>query len=306
MNPTQRGVLYGAGAYFLWGAFPLYFRLMEESGAFEIVLHRILWGLVVCVAVVSLTRAWRRVAPVLRTPRQVLPLAAAAAFLAVNWGVYVYAVNSQHVVEASLGYFINPLVTVVLGVVVLRERLRRAQWVAVGIGAVAVAVLTVDYGRLPWISLVLAGSFGVYGLLKKQVGADVGALESLTTETLVLAPFAVVALAVLEAGGDGTFTADPPWQALLLASTGVITVVPLLLFAAGARRVPLSTMGLLQYLTPALQLAAGVLLLGETMPASRWFGFGLVWLALVVLTADTLRAARVRSRLAREADPLPA
>jgi chloramphenicol-sensitive protein RarD len=213
------------------------------------------------------------------------------------------------VVEASLGYFINPLVTVLLGVLVLRERLRSLQWAAVGVGTVAVVVLTLDYGRPPWIALTLALSFGLYGLIKNRVGAAVGALASLTTETLVLAPVAAVGLIWFETTGRGHFGANPPWQGLLLASVGVATVVPLLFFAAAARRVPLSTMGLLQYMTPVLQLLCGVVLLGERMAASRWAGFALVWVALVVLTVDSLRTARLRARRSVspvEPDPLPA
>lgn len=300
-----RGAAFGLGAYVLWGAFPLFFKLLEGSGAFEIVLHRVLWSLLVCLVVVTALRQWADLVVVLRTRRAVVMLGAAAVFLAVNWGVYIYAVNADHVVEASLGYFVNPLVTVLLGVVVLRERLRPAQWVAVGLGAVAVAVLTVDYGRPPVIALTLAATFGMYGLLKNRVGVSVGALPSLTTETLVLAPVAAVALVALEVSGAGTFSDDAPWRGLLLASAGVVTVVPLLLFAAAARRVPLSTMGLLQYVTPVLQLLCGVVVFGETMPASRWVGFAIVWAALVVLTLDSLRSARLRARTPAAA-PLPA
>lgn len=286
----RRGAWYGTSAYLLWGAFPLYFRLLERSGAVEILLHRISWSLLVCLAVVALTRTWTEVRSTLRNPRWAAMLGLAASVLAINWGVYIYAVNSSHVIEASLGYYINPLVTVVLGVVVLRERLRRLQWAAVGIGAVAVAVLTAAYGRPPWIALILAGSFGLYGLLKNRIGGSVGALASLTTETVLLAPLAVTAVVWTELSGQGHVTENPPWQGLLLASSGVATVIPLLLFAASARRVPLSTLGLLQYLTPTLQLLCGVLLLGEHMPAVRWAGFGLVWVALLLLTADTLLA----------------
>lgn len=294
---------FGFAAYFLWGVFPLYFRALDASGALEILLHRILWSLVILAVVVAAVRATRvDLRAVLRRPRTVALLAAAAFALSLNWGIYIYAVNSGQVVEAALGYFINPLVTVALGVAVLRERLRRAQWAAVGIGALAVVVLTVDYGRPPWIALFLALSFGCYGLVKNRVGGSVGALSGLTTETLVLGPVALAVLAWYEAAGRGTFTVDAPWQALLLASSGLVTVGPLLLFAAAARRVPLTTMGLLQYLTPMLQLLCGVLLLGEYVPPARWVGFGLVWLALVVLTADSLRAARraVRAAPARE------
>ena len=307
MNPeARRGVLYGIGAYGLWGVFPLYFRLLERSGALEVVVHRVLWSLLVCGLVVAAVRGWAELRAVLAEPRHVIALGVGAVLLAVNWGVYIYAVNSGQVIEASLGYYINPLVTVLLGVVVLRERLRRLQWVAVGVGAAAVAVLTGAYGRPPFIALTLAVSFGLYGLIKNRVGATVGAVTSLTTETLVLAPPAAALLVWLELHGEGHFTDNPPWQALLLVSVGLATVVPLLFFAAAARRVPLSTVGLLQYMTPTLQLLCGVLLLGEHMSPARWAGFGLVWVALVVLTADTLQAASRRRTAARVAEPVGA
>jgi chloramphenicol-sensitive protein RarD len=288
----RRGIGFGFSAYLLWGIFPLYFRLLDRSGALEILLHRVLWSLISCLLLIAIGRSWGELRAVLRSPRQTIILGSAAASVAVNWGVYIYAVNSGQVVEGSLGYFINPLVTVALGVIVLRERLRATQWAAVGVGVIAVLVLTVDYGHVPVIALTLAASFGLYGLLKNRIGGTVGAVAGLTTETLLLAPFAAVAVAILTARGDSSFADNPPWQALLLASTGVITVLPLLLFASAARRVPLSTMGLLQYLTPVLQLLCGVLLLDEHMPASRWAGFGLVWTALALLTFDSLRAAR--------------
>lgn len=305
-SESRRGVLYGIAAYGLWGIFPLYFLLLERSGAVEVVAHRVLWSLLLCLAIVAAVRGWGELRAALAVPRRVAALGVGAVFLAVNWGVYIYAVNSGQVIEASLGYYINPLVTVLLGVVVLRERLRRAQWVAVGVGAAAVVVLTAAYGRPPLIALTLALSFGLYGLIKNRVGANVGALTSLTTETLVLAPAAAALLVWLELTGRGHFAENPPWQALLLASVGVVTVVPLLFFAAAARRVPLSTVGLLQYLTPTLQLLCGVLLLGEGMSAARWAGFGLVWVALVVLTADSVRSASRRRVAARAAEPVPA
>ena len=300
-SESRRGVAFGFGAYLLWGIFPLYFRLMDRSGALEILMHRILWSLVLCLILITVSRSWEQLRTVFRSRRQTSILAAAAVMIAVNWGVYIYAVNSGQVVEASLGYFINPLVTIALGVLVLRERLRVGQWTAVGVGVIAVIVLTVDYGHVPVIALTLACSFGTYGLLKNRVGADVGAVAGLSTETMVLAPIAAVGVAVLSFSGDSTFAEHPPWQSLLLASTGLITVVPLLLFASAARRVPLSTMGLLQYLTPVLQLLCGVLLLGEHMPPSRWAGFALVWVALAILTGDSLRAAR-RNYLTRAAE----
>ena len=290
-------MLYGLGAYGLWGAFPLYFTLLHRSTPFEIVLHRILWSLVVCLVAVAVVNRWSDLRSALTTGRTATLLTVAASVLALNWGIYIFAVNSGQVVEASLGYFVNPLITVLLGVLVLRERLRPTQWAAVAVGGVAVAVLTADYGRLPWIALTLALSFGTYGLIKNVVGASLPALVSLTAETAVLAPLAAAALVVVELRGQGHFTVNAPWQALLLASVGVATVVPLVLFAAAARRVPLSTMGLMQYLTPVLQLVAGVVLLGEHMPPSRWIGFGLVWVALAVLTIDSMRSSRQRSRL---------
>jgi chloramphenicol-sensitive protein RarD len=296
---------FGFAAYFLWGMFPLYFRVLDASGSFEILLHRILWSLVVLLLVVLATRAARRdLRAVLARPRVLAALAAAAIAVGVNWGIYIYAVNSGQVVEAALGYFINPLVTVALGVLVLGERLRAAQWAAVAVGAAAVAVLTVDYGRLPWIALSLAFSFALYGLIKNRVGGrGVGALSGLTTETIVLGPIAFGALVWYELTGRGTFTVNAPWQALLLASSGIVTVGPLLLFAAAARRVPLTTMGLLQYLTPMLQLLVGVLVMHEYVPPARWAGFGLVWLALVLLTTDMLRSARRNARPAEVAEP---
>jgi chloramphenicol-sensitive protein RarD len=307
MTSATRGMLYGIGAYGLWGVFPLYFRLLESSGAVEVVLHRVLWSLLVCVLVVAATRGWHDLRAALASPRTVATLGVGAAFLSLNWGVYIYAVESGQVVEASLGYYINPLVTVLLGVLVLRERLRPWQWASVGVGTAAVAVLTAAHGKPPIIALTLALSFGLYGLIKNRVGAGVGAVTSLTTETIVLALPAAAALAWLETAGRGHFTQNPPWQGLLLASAGVATVIPLLFFAASARRVPLSTLGLLQYLTPTLQLLCGVLLLGEHMTPARWAGFGLVWVALLVLTVDTLRtASRRRTAARRAAEPVAA
>ncbi len=305
-SEARRGAWYGFAAYLLWGVFPLYFRLLERSGAVEILAHRVFWSLIVCAVTVSLTRHWSQVSSALRSPRRAGRLAAAAVLIAVNWGVYIYAVNSGQVVEASLGYFINPLVTVLLGVVVLHERLRRVQWLAVGVGGVAVLVLTTAHGRLPVIALVLAASFGSYGLIKKQVGATVGALAGLTTETLLLGPLALATIGWLQLTGGGHFTAHAPWQGLLLVSAGFVTVAPLLLFAASARRVPLSTLGLLQYLTPVLQLLCGVTILGERMPASRWVGFALVWAALAILSMDGLQAARRRARSVVTVEAVPA
>jgi chloramphenicol-sensitive protein RarD len=301
-SELRRGTLFGAAAYLMWGVFPLYFPLLEPAGPVEILLHRVLWSLVVCALVLLVVRGWRQVTEVLRTPRTLGLLAVAAAVIALNWGVYIYGVNSGQVVQTSLGYFINPVVTVLVGVVVLRERLRPLQWAAVGIGLVAVAVLTGAYGGLPVIALTLAFSFATYGLVKNRIGRGVGALTSLTMETALLAPLAAIALAALELGGSGTFTEGGVGHALLLASTGLVTAVPLVLFAAAARRVPLVTIGLLQYMTPVLQFIIGVAVYHEAMPAARWAGFAIVWLALAVLTIDMWRSARSRARIARAAE----
>jgi chloramphenicol-sensitive protein RarD len=286
MSPTRSGTAYGIAAYALWGLFPLFWPLLEPAGALEVLAHRVLWSLVVVGALlvvgVASTRGLRR--------DQVLRLAVAAVLLAVNWGTYIYGVNSEQVVETSLGYFINPLVSVALGVVVLGERLRPVQQIAVGIAAVAVVVLTVEAGHPPVIALVLAFSFGTYGLLKKQAG--VGAVASLAVETAVLAPVAAGYVAVLALVGTSTFGSHGPGHALLLASTGVVTAVPLLAFGAAANRIPLSTLGVLQYLAPTLQLLCGLLVTHEAFGLPQAVGFGLVWLALVLFTSDLVRSHR--------------
>jgi len=299
---ARRGTFYGAGAYAIWGAFPLYFHLLAPAGAWEILAHRILWTLLFCVAVLAVRREFGWCRSVFGNPRMLGAVTLAGVLIAVNWVIYVGAVVGHHVTEASLGYFLNPIVTVAIGVVVLRERLRPLQWLAVAIGLAAGVYLTVDFGRPPWIALGLAFSFALYGLMKKRLGTSLGALHSLTSETAVLVPVAVAVLAWVGLKGETTFTMDAPAHPLLLASAGVVTAVPLLLFAAAARRVPLVTIGLLQFVTPVLQLLGGVLLLGETMGTSRWIGFGIVWVALLVLTFDSVRSVRTRRRLADSAE----
>ena len=299
---VRRGTAYGFLAYLLWGAFPLYFVALKPAGALEILAHRVVWSLLLCLLILLLTRRARWVVEMFRDRRQLGTLALAGLFIGINWTVYIVAVLSGRVAEAALGYFLNPLVTVALGVLILGERLRRAQWVAAFIGLAAAIYLTVDYGSPPWISLVLACSFACYGLLKKRLGTNLSALHSLTGETVVLAPFAVGLLVWLSATGQQTFTGHGTGHTLLLVSTGVATTVPLLLFAAAAKRVPLVTIGLLQFLTPVLQLLAGVLVLGEVLPASRWVGFGLVWVALIILSVDSVVSAGRSRRLARAAE----
>jgi chloramphenicol-sensitive protein RarD len=290
VQERRTGIAAGLGAYGLWGLFPLYFPLLEPAGGVEIVAHRIVWSLLFVALLLTVLRRWGQVRAVVRDRRSLLVLGAAAVLIAGNWLVFVYGVNSGHVVETSLGYFINPLVSVLLGVVFFAERLRPLQWVAVGIAAVAVVVLTLDYGHPPWIALTLAATFGCYGLMKKLVRVDPA--PGLLVETALVAVPAVVVLAVLQARGEGSFGAAGAGHALLLMSSGVATAIPLLLFAAATRRVPLSTVGLLQYVTPLMQLSIGVFVDGEPMPPARLAGFAIVWLALGVFTLDSLRNAR--------------
>ncbi|WP_448625590.1 EamA family transporter RarD [Geodermatophilus sp. URMC 64] len=302
MDERRTGVAAGITAYALWGVFPLYFPLLEPAGGVEIVAHRVLWSLLFISVLLTAVRRWAHVRAAVRDRRTLLVLGGAAALIAVNWLVFVYGVNSGHVVETSLGYFINPLVSVLLGVVVFSERLRPLQWTAVGIAAVAVVVLTVDYGRPPWIALTLAATFGLYGLMKKLVKVE--AAPGLFVETAIVALPSAVVVGVLETSGDGTAVSAGAGHFLLLMSSGVATAVPLLLFAAATRRIPLSTVGLLQYLTPLMQLAIGVFIRHEPMPPARLAGFVIVWVALGVFTVDSLRAARAAGR--RPAEPVPA
>ncbi|MEO3842841.1 EamA family transporter RarD [Streptomyces sp. B22F1] len=293
-SEARLGLLYGFAAYGSWGVIPLFWPLLEPASPAEILANRMVWSLVACILLLLVLRRWAWIRPLLREPRRLALVAGAAATITVNWFVYIWAVNSGHVVEAALGYFINPLVSIAFGVLLLRERLRALQWIAVAVGAAAVVVLTVGYGRLPWIALVLAFSFGTYGLIKKRIGLE--GIESFAAETAVQFLPALVFMLVLGARGDSTFHTEGAGHALLLASCGVITAFPLICFGAAAVRLPLSTIGLMQYLAPTLQFALGVLYFRESMPAERWAGFLLVWLALALLTYDALRTAR-RGRL---------
>jgi chloramphenicol-sensitive protein RarD len=296
----RRGLAYGVAAYLLWGLFPLYWPLLEPAGAVEILAHRIAWSLLTMLVLVVASRRLPQLRALLSRHRARNLLTLAAVVIAINWGTYIYGVNNHRVVETSLGYFINPLVTVLMGVLILRERLRPWQWVALGIAFVAVLGLTIEYGHPPWVALTLAFSFGTYGLAKKQAGVE--AVESLTFETLVLVPLAVGYLIWL--GGDGNFVGHGVGHSFLLASTGIITAVPLLCFGAAAIRVPMTTLGLLQYLAPILQFLLGVTLLGEHMSAMRWVGFALVWVALLVFTIEAGQFRRRQSQLAVEASAL--
>ncbi len=297
----RRGTLYGLGAYGLWGAVPLFWPLVARAGSLELLAHRVLWSLVISalLALVLLRRGWfGRLA----NRRTLLMLALAAAVVSVNWGLYIWAVNHGHVLETSLGYYINPILSILVGVVVLGERMAALQWVSVGLAAVAVVVLTVEYGRLPWISLVLAASFATYGVMKKQVNG--GAVETLTVESALLAPVALGFVVYLQTRGDSTFIMLGWAHSLLLVATGVVTVVPLLFFAAAATRLPLTALGLLQYLAPTLQFLLGVYYFGEQMSTGRWIGFGLVWLALMLMSGHGLHRANASRRERLVAEPV--
>ncbi len=294
---TERrlGALAGAGAYTLWGLFPLVFHQLRSVGAGEILVHRVVWSFVVVVVLLALRGDRRWFDQVRAKPHGLQRLTLVAVLIATNWLVYIWAVNNDHVVEAALGYYINPLITVALGVAVLGERLRRLQIVALGFAGVAVVVLTVAYGRIPWVAVALAASFAGYGFLKKAV--DVDATAALAVETAVLLVPAVVVVGYFGVSGDGAFLRGSLGRDALLVSLGVVTAVPLILFGTAARRIPLSLLGLLQYLTPTMQLLCGVVVFDEPLPADRLVGFALVWIALAILATDTIRASR--------ATPLP-
>jgi len=302
VDEGRRGLIFGVLAYTTWGILPVYWPLLEPAGSVEILAHRIIWSLVFVAVLLAIRPRpgwWSRLR---EQPRSMLYLALAGGSIAINWGTYIWAVTHGHVVESALGYYINPLVLVLAGVVVLRERLNGTQWSAVGIAGVAVAILTVDYGRPPWVALALAASFTVYALCKKQASA--GALESLAVETGVLFPLALAYLGWLELTGTAAFGHAGWGNALLLASAGVATGVPLLFFAAAATRVSMTALGIMQYIAPTLHFLLGILVFAEPMPPARWAGFCLVWLALAVFTYDGFRRRR-RLLALRENGPAP-
>jgi chloramphenicol-sensitive protein RarD len=295
MGEERRGYLYGLVAYVLWGFFPIYFKLLKPASPFEILAHRVIWSVVFVALLLAGMRNWRFVGRLMRDRRRLLGVSLAGLLIGVNWGTYIVGVNSSRVVETALGYFITPLVVVLLGVTVLRERLRRWQWAAVGIGAVAVAVLTVDYGHLPYIALMLAASFGSYSLVKKRL--NLPPAESLFVESAVLAVPAFVFLIWLNVTGEATVGHVSVAHTVLIVGSGIATAIPLLLFAGATNRVPLVGLGILQYVAPIIQLFVGVLIYHEPMPAARLAGFALVWAALIIFTADGLRNARKTARV---------
>ena len=290
MPEQRRGFLYGFTAYFLWGLFPLYWTMLDRSGAIELLAHRIVWSLLTIAILVVASRRLRQLRAVLADPRRRWPLVAAAALISVNWGTYIWGVNNGRVVETSLGYFVTPLFTVLLGVVLMHERLRLTQWIAIGIAFAAVVTLTIENGRPPWVAITLALSFGFYGFAKKKAGA--GAIEGMALESTVMGPLALAMIVALGIQGQSTVAGQGPGYLALVLLTGPLTAVPLLLFGAAAVRVSMTTLGLLNYVAPIMQFAVGVLVFHEAMGPLRWAGFALVWLALVLLTWDGLTQRR--------------
>ena len=283
------GLIFGLSAYLLWGLFPLYWPLLKPASAYEIVAHRAIWTLIFCLVVLAFHKKLRHTISQIRKPKIFFGLLATSALISVNWIVYIWATNAGHVVEASLGYYINPLVIIAFGVLLLKEKMRIGQWVAVGIATVGVAVLTIDYGRLPWIALALAISWGSYGVIKKVL--DLGALEGLTIETMLSFIPYLVFLLILENNGTGQFGHDLGLS-LLLLSAGAITAIPLLLFNGSTTRLPYTVIGLLQYITPTIQFSIGVWVRHEEMSTARWAGFAIIWCALIALAIDLVRSSR--------------
>jgi chloramphenicol-sensitive protein RarD len=297
VSEKTKGIGYGLSAYLIWGSFPLVIAMLSFADPFEIVVWRVIFGFAFGLAVILVTRKFSEYLSVFKQPKQLLWISLAAVVIYINWQVYVYAVADNHVLEASLGYFINPLVTIALATIFLKEKLNVLQWVAVGLGGVAVLILTFNYGQPPVIALTLALSFGIYGLAKNRLGGKVSALSSFTVETTLLLPLGIVQLVVLAGMMQIQFGYAGLAPSLGLAAYGVLTAIPLLLFGAAAKRVPLSYIGFMQYLTPTLQFLLGLLVFQEPMPAARWLGFAMVWFALSILSFDALRQLRNRSRL---------
>lgn len=301
-NP-RRGLLQGAAAYSLWGVLPLYFVALLPAGPWEIVSMRIGFALVLCLILLAVFGQFGRFLEALRTPRVLGILAVAAVLVGLNWTLYTVAATTERTLEASLGYFINPLVSILLGVLALRERLRPLQWGALGLGALAVLVMSVFYGEVPWLSLGLAFTFGFYGLVKSLVGGSWPALATLSVETLVLLVPSAVIVGLLVRQDALVFGTAGTGHTALMVGTGVITVVPLLLFGLAAANLPLSTVGMLQYIAPILQFVVAVAVLHEHMPPERWAGFFVVWAAVALMIADALLADRRRRRLRAASTP---
>jgi chloramphenicol-sensitive protein RarD len=298
----HKGILYGVIAYTLWGLLPIYWKALKGVPPIEILSHRMVWSFFFMLAILAVTRRWNWIRPVLRQPKVMITFLVTAVLLAINWFVYIWAVNSGFIVDAALGYFINPLVNVLLGYLFLKERLRTGQKVAILLALGGVLYLTYTYGSLPWIALTLAFTFGTYGLLRKTAVLD--SVQGLSMEMGCMFLFALGLLIYFEGQGSGSFAHSPTTTNLLLIGTGVITAVPLLLFAASARRVTMATLGILQYLAPTLQFLLGVLLYGEAFSRSQLFGYSFIWLALIVYTVESLRYNRNLSKINSKAVPL--
>lgn len=298
---TRAGFLYGFGAYGLWGLLPLYFVLLLPATAYEIVAMRVLFSVLFCLILLALTRSLGTLIKLFRDGKAVIALVIAGVLIATNWLLYVVATTTGHTLEASLGYFINPIVAVLLGVIVLREKLRPLQWAAIIVGFLAVLVMSVFYGSVPWLSLALAFSFGFYGLVKSTIGGRYPALVTLTGETAAIAPLALAAVFFLNSEGQITVFSEGAGHFWLLASSGIITAVPLLLFGSAAARLPLSTVGMIQYVAPIGQFILALTVLHESMPLERWIGFGIVWCAVLLMILDAVRAPRAR-RLQQKRD----
>jgi len=289
LNKQKLGLVYGVSAYVLWGLFPLYWPLLQPANPLEIVSHRAVWTMIFCIIVLAVTHALKSTLATFKRPKVAVKLLTTTILISINWLVYIWATNNGHVVEASLGYYINPLIIIAFGVILLKEKMRWLQWAAVSIATVGVIILTVDYGRLPWVALALALSWGTYGLVKKQLG--LGALEGLAIETMIsFIPYCGY-LIFIGAKGDGQFGHGVGLTTLLM-SAGAITAIPLLLFNGSTNRLPYSTIGLLQYITPTLQFSIGVWVNHEAMPTARWVGFIFIWLALMTLAGDLIKSSR--------------
>jgi len=293
----KAGLLFGLGAYLMWGALPLFFTIIQPAGPLEILAHRIVWSLFFCLILLLLARGFPRLWRLLRTPRILGLLTLAAITVAINWFIFVLGVDIGRVVEVSLGYYINPLISVLLGVLFLKEKLRPLQWLAMGIGAVAVVVIAVGNGRFPLLGVGVALSFGLYGLIKKRVGSRAGALEAMTIETIVLFIPSLVYVLYLVSQGQSQFETNGPLHVILMLCLGPVTAIPLILFGSAASRIPLSWVGMLQYVTPTMQFITGVIIMGEHMTPSRWAGFGIIWVTVVLVCVDGVMAARRRRRL---------
>lgn len=295
-NPEHnyaRGFLFGLTAYIIWGGFPIIIGALGFASPYEIISWRIIFGFLTGMALLLITRTFKSVVEVFKNRRNLIWVAVSAILIFINWSIYVVAVASHHVVEASLGYFINPLITILLAVFFLKEKLGRAQWVAVGFGLVAVIVLSFDYGRLPWIALSLATSFGVYGLAKNKLGGKVKALTSFSIESGFVVPLAIVQLILVNLFGGGLMFASEGFIGTAgFIGYGLVTAIPLILFGTAAQYVPLRFIGFMQYISPILQFLVGIFYFHEPMPAARWFGFVLVWCGLALLIFDAVRGSR--------------